>query len=368
MKHKYFYILIIIILIILLLLILNNNNNNNIEGFNIIDYNKVNNFNLEGDNYLYLDIFARDNNLFLLCQSNIDVNLLSIKYNDKLLSLSKQQNLHENIIILIYEIEPINKELEISVSYKEKHNTTNIIYEDYSKINKKTLSITTLFKDDYYLIPIFIEYYKKQGVEHFYLYYNKKLSELKLDYNILSDPNITFIEWDYLYWFKNNEHNAQPAQINHFIYKYGKPLWKYTLFSDLDEYAHIKNSTKTLFDLVNSDEYTDIDTFKFNCVWADTIDKKIPCKNSSCIFPNQFNISTTHNSYRAKLINKLDSIISIKNIHEMYEYNFNKKDYKIHTDNNNMLFHFFRWSGPSVDRDERTSVDGYDNPILYNII
>ena len=338
------------------------------KGGLIKNYDKVNNFHLEGDNYVYLDIFARDQSLFLLCQSNIDVNSLHVKYKDKLLSLNKQENLHENIILLIYNINPIDKELELNIDYKEKHTNTNIIYEDYSKVNKKTLSITNLFKDDYYLIPMFIDYYKKQGIEHFYLYYNKKLSELKSDDKILSDPNITFIEWDYI-WFKDKDkHNAQPAQMNHFIYKYGKPLWKYTLFSDLDEYAHIKNSNKRLVDLVNSDEYTNVDTFKFSCVWSDTIDKKIPCKNSPCIFPTQFNISVTPINYRDKLINKLDSIISMKNIHEMYDINFNKKDYKIHTDNNNnVLFHFFRWSGPNVTHDERNSVDGYDNPILYTI-
>jgi hypothetical protein len=37
---------------------------------------------------------------------------------------------------------------------------------------------TTLFKDDFKLIHVFYNYYLKQGIEHFYLYYNGKLTDL----------------------------------------------------------------------------------------------------------------------------------------------------------------------------------------------
>jgi hypothetical protein len=345
-----------------------------IKGGSLKEYDKVNNFHLEGENYVYLDIFARDNLVMLVCPSDINTELISVKYNNNTLLLNKKETTNPHIIILIYNIIPETKELDIDIHYNDKHKKVNIIHEDFSKVNKKTLSLTTLFKDDYYLIPMFIDYYKNQGIEHLYLYYNNKLNTLKLDNKILSNPNITFIEWDYVYR-KNSEgawsgiYHAQPSQMNHFIYKYGKPLWKYACFMDLDEYAHIKNSKTKIIDLVKSKEADNIDTIAFYNNWADTIDTKVPCENFPCIFPKEFNISSTVEGYshRSKLINKLETISMMQNIHAMEPQNYNKTDYKLFEDKNNVIFHFFRWSAPMVDHGKRDSVPGYDKPTLYTI-
>ena len=59
-----------------------------------------------------------------------------------------------------------------------------ISYRDYLILdNIKTkeqnnIALTTLFKDDYELFPFFYEYYKNQGVEHFYMYYNGILNDI----------------------------------------------------------------------------------------------------------------------------------------------------------------------------------------------
>lgn len=344
------------------------------NGSSLKDYDKINNFHLEGENYLCLDIFARDNLLILICPTDINSDSISVNYNNNKLSLNKKESTNQHVIILMYNINPVDKYLNIDIHYNEKHKNFNIIYEDFSKINKKTLTLTTLFKDDYYLIPLFIDYYKKEGIEHFYLYYNNKLNLLKLDNSILSDSNITFIEWDYVYrknstgaWSGIN--HAQPSQMNHFIYKYGKPLWKYACFIDLDEYAHIKNSKIKLIDLVKTKEAENIDTIALYNNWADTLDTKVPCENSPCIFPNEFNISTKVEGYthKSKLINKLESITAMQNIHGMEPQNYNKKDYKLFEDKNNVIFHFFRWSAAMVDHEKRGSVNGYENPVKYTI-
>ena len=157
--------------------------------------------------------------------------------------------------------------------------------------------------------------------------------------------------------------------MNHFIYKYGKPLWKYALYSDLDEYAHIKNSKTTVLDLVKAKELEGIDTIAFYNNWADTLDTKVTCEDLPCIFPKQFNISTKVEGYshKSKIINKLESISAMQNIHAMEAKNYNKKDYILFEDKNNVIFHFFRWSAAMVDHAKRDSISGYENPVVYTI-
>jgi hypothetical protein len=51
-------------------------------------------------------------------------------------------------------------------------------------------------------------------------------------------------------------HHAQPGQIQHALYKYGKNEYTYMIFNDLDEYMHIKN--KKLIDIINESNYDSI--------------------------------------------------------------------------------------------------------------
>ena len=61
------------------------------------------------------------------------------------------------------------------MTYKDKkknYKLTNIVYEE-----PKQLCFTTLLKTDYKLIDMFYKYYKKQGVDHFYMYHNGLLND-----------------------------------------------------------------------------------------------------------------------------------------------------------------------------------------------
>ena len=61
-------------------------------------------------------------------------------------------------------------------------------------------------KDDYQLLDMFKNYYTKQGVEHFYIYYNShtlpnELQQLQQQQQ-QQQQHTTIIPWDFPYWNK----------------------------------------------------------------------------------------------------------------------------------------------------------------------
>ena len=101
-------------------------------------------------------------------------------------------------------------------------------------VTPKRLVAMTLFKEDYKMIPAYVKYYSELGVEHFYLYYNKRMG---------ADPlpaldNVTYIEWDWPYKNQYENHWAQITAINDFLY-WAKNFADYVLFNDLDEFIQV---------------------------------------------------------------------------------------------------------------------------------
>jgi hypothetical protein len=113
------------------------------------------------------------------------------------------------------------------------------VYQDNRFENYKCL--TTIHKDQYNLIPQWIDYHKKIGFEKFILYdnnwnhfENNKLIEKYKDDIILINAN-----WSYWY---NGDAIGCPIQQNHTIWKYSP---KFLGLTDLDEYINI--DSKLLF-------------------------------------------------------------------------------------------------------------------------
>lgn len=301
-------------------------------------YNKVNNFELGNGEYVFMDMFCRNRELVLICSFYIDTKLLSVVFNKTpLIVKEKYEKDYEKVIILIFDlpVETTNM-IDITVTYSEVVKQYSLQYTRQEK--KYKLVLSTLFKDDYDLLDKFINYYKLQGVEHFYLYYNGDISNLKIDKTI---ADVTFIEWDYNYWIELGPHYAQPGQIHDSLYKYGIPLSDYMIFNDLDEYMYIEN--RTIIDYII--ENPNVDTIMFLNRWADTndeyynnslksieplkkiiVDKKILQKNN-----------------RSKCIHKTDSV-NMLHIHHCHTYNK-----KVQSPNvkNFIMLHFFRWSSRS---------------------
>ena len=298
--------------------------------------NTVNPFEIDTDTLLFFDIFHKNNKVYLIqpvySSTPLDLSTLKIEYKDRELIMETKLSKisREPIQILIYTFESTNPNNTIRVTYNSVSKDYNLAHIQLSTNNN--LSITTLFKDDYKLIDIFYEYYKKQGVENFYMYYNGVLtSDIRAKFNL---PGIILIEWNYKYWNDDHctfKHHAQLGQIHHALYRYGKDLNSYMIFCDLDEYMYAPNST--LSRTISNSPL--IDMFGFCNRWANTLDNKIPDK-----FPITFNIT---NQYafpsRSKCIYKVSSV-SLIDIHGWYLF----KSKIINKSLDYILFHFYNWT------------------------
>ena len=300
--------------------------------------NRVHNFRINKHNLLFFDIFYKNNKLYLILPiyNKLNVNRnMHIFIDNKKINIYKKiiKNKYEPILIYIYEYNCNKENIDVAIIYN------NIIkyykLDNISSNEKKNLTITTLFKDDYKLFLIFYDYYINQGVDHFYMYYNGVIKqEIKDIYN---RANVTLIEWNFRYWNETNgnpnlyAHHAQLGQIHHCIYKYGKGISQYMIFCDLDEYMHIPG--KTLLEYIK--QTPNIDVFGFCNNWSITFNNKIPNK-----FPNKFGVSKTNKyMFHSKNIYKISSISTI-NIH--YSDSFTK-NHKLIKDFN--MYHFYNWSG-----------------------
>jgi GR25 family glycosyltransferase involved in LPS biosynthesis len=287
-------------------------------------------------NFTLFDVFLKKDKLYL----NLSINNIALSENEielyidgKKLSFNSKiiKDEYEPTLLLIYNVEFITCQQYVEIKYSNKtycipFTTVNIT----SKQNN--IVLTTLFKDDYKLFPIFYDYYKNQGISHFYMYYNGKITQnIK---SILDKPDVTLIEWDYNYWNVNCKyaHHAQMGQLHNAIYKYGKDKHQYIICCDLDEYLHIPN--KTIKQFIND---THKDCYIFHNIWSSTLDGNIPD-----VFPNKFLISKNKSKFgiRTKCIYNLD-IIRTVGIHQ-YK-NYTKLPTIIH---NLDMYHFYNWSNP----------------------
>ena len=297
---------------------------------------KIRQFKINEIKFLFFDIFYKDNKIYIISpiyNKPYNEKDIIIKINSKQLQLFDKivKDKYEPTLIFIYKYESFHNKINVSIEYQN-----TIKFFDLYKINnfnQNNLTITTLFKNDYKLFSIFYDYYTKQGVDSFYMYYNGIINDnIKKTINL---KNVTLIEWNFNYWNPPNfkyKHHAQLGQIHHAIYKYGKNINKYMIFCDLDEYMYIPGTTIKNY-IYN---HPDIDIFGFCNHWSKTINSDIIPES----FPNKFLISNKLNyKDRSKNIYKLDSIKSI-NIH--FSNFFTILNPKLISNLN--MYHFFNWS------------------------
>lgn len=167
--------------------------------------------------------------------------------NEQIIVIAYGPHESENIYINNVKAEHVQCEVEYfnwthvyTASNNEWKNLDNIdvfIDDKFIKNVKKTytenhnLVAMTLFKEDSKLIQGYVNYYKKLGVEKFFMYYNKKIGVEKLP----EIENVIYIEWDYPYRNEYGNCFAQLTAINDFLY-WSKHFSKFVLFNDLDEY------------------------------------------------------------------------------------------------------------------------------------
>lgn len=319
----------------------------------------MNSFPLPDNNdVLFFDVFYKNNKIHLILPiynqpySPDDIKLL-VNNDTHSLVLSKkfERNGYEPILVYIYEYFAISKKIKLTVEYKniiKRYNLKHIICNDAQP--KKKLGLTTLFKDDYHIFPFFYDYYKKQGVSHFYMYYNGKTTPEIREIFTKDKSDVTLIDWDFRYWnFLDEEkeeaiekgdylyaHHAQIGQLHHAIYRYGKDVCEYMAFCDFDEYLHIPNMNL----LQTLQEYPDIDILGFRNKWADA---EMP--NPSSKFPETLLTSEPFPyGKRSKNIYKMSSVNTIY-IHFCYD--FTNSNVAGYTDF--FFYHFYKWNNNKQD-------------------
>lgn len=256
--------LLIIILILYNFNILYESYKNKENKINII---YPNNFKIGENIYLFTDLFISGNDIIGVTKyyNNINFNKIEIYVNNKkrffdVIHIHKNSN--EQSVICILKNVTIKKKMKIIVKYMKFRKQFILYKPDYKKYY---LTMSTLFKDDEFLLKSWIMHYKKIGVEHFYLYYNGKITDKLLKYFDNIDRKLfTLIEWNYTYWVGPNIHLAQITEVNNSIYKY-RYNSKYIAFFDLDEYIVCKN-LKNILKKYNSNNVASI---IFNNSWAD---------------------------------------------------------------------------------------------------
>jgi hypothetical protein len=249
------------------------------------------------------------------------------------------KNQYEPILVYIYDyfVGDTSKSIELTIEYKNIIKTYELEHIITSEI-PNNLTLSTLFKDDYKLFPFFYDYYKTQGVSHFYMYYNGKITPEIQKY--FEGNDVTLIEWDYIYWndmssSKNKyQHHAQLGQIHHSIYRYGKDINDYMIFCDFDEYLRIPNHT--LLNFVNN--YPNIDIIGFRNKWAETVEHFDNSKPN--MFPSKLLTSNPFRyGERSKNIYKLSSINTIS-IH--FGHTYTKTNLVGYTDF--FMYQFYKWT------------------------
>lgn len=296
----------------------------------------INSWKINDDEYLFFDIFHKNNMLILICpvyNDGIDINQLYISCEDERLALYEKisEINYEPTEILKYSCQTAKSINRFIIKYNNIVKEFNL--ENLHSTSDNSVALTTLFKNDSHLINIFYDYYIRQGVTHFYLYYNGIASKDIIERCNL--PGILLIDWNFKYWNTNKKfvHHAQMGQINHALYRFGKEIHKYMIFCDFDEYLYIPG--KVLANYFTEKE--EIDVFGFCNCWSNTLDNNIPDK-----FPNTFLTSTIYSFgglYRSKCVYKVASVVTCS-IHSWKKITGQTKDL------DNTMYHFYNWANP----------------------
>ena len=294
----------------------------------------MNSFHLTDYKYLFFDIFYKNNKLYLIAPlysepfdsdkiiitiHNDTIHNDTIHNDTKVLAISdkKIKNCGEPIAIYIYNVDSLENTITIGVSfYNLKRSYTLQHLANTNTNTNEPLALTTLFKDDFRLFPIFYNYYMKQGVTHFYMYYNGiSTPHIK---QWLNKRNVTLIDWPFQY--------LPNVSLKEYILQH----------KEIDSFGFLNKWSQSL-------EHTT----PFSSRVLHTLNNKVPVT----VFPKRFLTAKGVMPYnnRSKNIHKTSSVDTI-GIHMAHAYIDSIKDPKLLI--HNIMFHFYNWSKPKrVNKD-----------------
>jgi hypothetical protein len=311
--------------------------NMNYENIKIIKNNKI----VLYDRILFSNISLVENKIifssihYIYHPWNFDELKIKIPNNKIIQKYNLDYENYESCFMMIIELENIQEKESIIIEYE------NNIYEiDIYQLQlpKKEIYAMTLFKDDYYLIKKYMEYYHELGIDCFLFYYNGTFNDKLLkEINMLNQSKyqIILIEWDLEYWWQYlsnpRHHHAQSMAINDSLYIL-KDVCDYILFNDLDEYIVLENNFKSLIE-----NNIDVDIFEFKCMFCQMGNELIKYRNFYFEFDEKNIIKGNYwDKYREKNLIKTSSI-NLMGIHYAIQ-KFSKKEFVIH--NSGYFYHF----------------------------
>lgn len=192
--------------------------------------------------FLYHDLFISNDRFCIVYHDygkNVDRSTLKIYLNN--VELVKYGIAEYNGTTLrYYDLKDVRAKNELRITWNDVtiRHTLKPVTPRHHK-----MCIATLFKDDYSWIETFYQYYKKQGVDYFYLWYNGDI-EIVRD-KLFQADDIEYGSWNFHYWDSPNKHHAQVPCLLTFQYKYF-PYTDYASINDLDEF--ITGPDTTIYD------------------------------------------------------------------------------------------------------------------------
>lgn len=227
-----------------------------------------------GKLFIY-DIFIRDGKLYLVSTyyTKSDPPVRVYANNRQLTEVG--HNEYEPVRYFIGDA-PTNPLVTIRIEDDKTKPFTCSAIAEYVETTHGRMAVATLFKHDYKRIPTYCAYYRTQGVEKFFLYYNGPT----LPDDIYYAYDIEYRCWDYPYWnpgaYPINRpetvdwaHNAQTTFITSICLR-NLPRYDWFGFVDLDEL--IKHPSKPLRKHLETDISPDIQSVISRCHWGERLD------------------------------------------------------------------------------------------------
>lgn len=206
--------------------------------------------------FLFLSAFIRDGRLVLISTYYPD---LVINFRDVAVAVDGHRidrfeeiglNEYEPTRAVVYPIQAAASRHTVDITYNGHSRSYSIATDQLS--DRPRFAVATLFKDDFQVVKTFVRYYREQGVERFYLFYNGDVQRVR---HFLPDgEDIVYGSWDLPYSVDlaqatspdrlvdaaaaRSWHHAQTSFLTMVRHRY-LDACSYLALIDLDEYLHV---------------------------------------------------------------------------------------------------------------------------------
>lgn len=215
-------------------------------------------FALARDRYLFADAFVVDDHLVLVATFYPDV---VVAFDDVRVVVDGVRltrfeettfNEYEPVRVVRYPL-PARARYDVTITYGERTLSARLTPDAPAT---PTLALATLFKHDAVNVELCYRYYRAQGFERFYFFYNGDLNQLRTP--LPRGPDIVYGSWPFAYWIQrsspafnallldpqaaHNTHHAQMlflSMVRHRLLRRSSHL----ALVDLDELLHVPGET-----------------------------------------------------------------------------------------------------------------------------